>query len=84
MAIYVTFFAVMQYLFASSTDFTSIMELPFLGGGMGVWKGVVIAIWFGISQALIGLNVQVSSHICLYCLIYSSSIDASTLAMIRV
>ena len=60
-AIYVTFFACMQYLFATSTDFTATLELPVVGemlGGMGIWKGVLIAIWFGISQALIGLNVQ--------------------------
>ena len=47
----------MQYLFATSTEFTATLEMPF---GMGVWKGVVLAVVFGISQAFIGLNVQVN------------------------
>lgn len=54
-AIYVSLFATMQYLFATSTEFTTTLELPL---GMGVWKGVVLAVVFGISQAFIGLNVQ--------------------------
>ena len=59
-AIYVSLFATMQYLFATSTEFTTTLELPL---GMGVWKGVVLAVVFGISQAFIGLNVQVNFYI---------------------
>ena len=66
----------MQYLFATSTDFTATLELPVVGemlGGMGIWKGVVIAIWFGISQALIGLNVQVSFTCLVVVLLFNCS-----------
>lgn len=65
MAFYLSFFAGLQYLFATSTDFTATLDLGGVFGekfaGYGVWKGVVVAIWFGIAQAFIGLNVQVSS-----------------------
>lgn len=54
--LYIAFFGYMQYLFATSEFFTVVQ----FGAGLGVWKGVVIAVWFGIAQAWIGLNVQVS------------------------
>lgn len=61
-AFYLSFFAGLQYLFATSTDFTATLDLGGVFGekfaGYGVWKGVVVAIWFGIAQAFIGLNVQ--------------------------
>ena len=66
-AIYVSLFATMQYLFATSTEFTATLEMPF---GMGVWKGVVLAVVFGISQAFIGLNVQVNFSTLPYVLPY--------------
>jgi len=52
--LYIAFFGYMQYLFATSEFFT-VVPFPV---GLGIWKGVVIAVWFGIAQAWIGLNVQ--------------------------
>ena len=71
---YLSFFGVLQYLFATSTDFMSAMELPFVSEkiGFGIWKGVVLAIWFGIAQAFIGLNVQVSFALLFLCWLLAS------------
>ncbi|KAL3786096.1 hypothetical protein HJC23_013095 [Cyclotella cryptica] len=55
--LYISFFFYMQYLFATS-DFFTVMQFGVVFGEWGVWKGVVIAVWFGIAQAWIGLNVQ--------------------------
>jgi hypothetical protein len=70
-------------LFATSHDFTKVWDLSGLLGekfqGVGIWKGVVLAVCFGISQAFIGLNVQVGVFFplemkCLRCVYFTNQI----------
>jgi fatty acid desaturase (delta-4 desaturase) len=56
--LYIAFFFYMQYLFATDKEFTNLLEFDERLPGWGVWKGAVIAVFFGVAQAWIGLNVQ--------------------------